>query len=863
MKFARRTVCLTVLILFILSIPVTSSAQVTPDYDRGAIGLGQLLKRFNNTRSVMHIGAHPDDEDSDLVAYLARGANARTVYLSLTRGDGGQNVIGPELFESLGIIRSEELLQARTLDGATQMFSRAFDYGFSKRLEEAQAKWDIEKIKCDVVRAIRTFRPLVVIPRFSGTPADGHGQHQFAGFIAPIAVIAAADSRECPGTGDAWRVMKFYRSQGFRDRAEPDVNINTGEYDPLIGRSYYEIAAEGRSQHKTQEQGGLELKGDRFAGMNLKESAVDTPAKETSPFDGLDTSIKGIQKLIGTSEKPLQNELDKLDGLLRKALSDFDPLKPEAIVSTLVDAYGQADKVYWSTRQPEVKFLMDLKRDELRKAIKLAAGIRIDALSDTETVTPGESFNTTVKVFTADAERVKVTKTELKAPEGWGVVGGKEAEDNSAFARFFRETADASQAYILKVPAAAQPTQPYFMEEPRDGYLYQWPDGSPKNQPFGGALVHAKVTVTIDGKEVEFTQPLEYRFADPTRGELRRNINVVPKISVDLDQHLLAVPNGELPATRKISLNLTSNATNAVSGIAKIEAPKGWSVSPASADFNIAKKGDGASFEFEITIPSGASTGDFALKAVAEAGGQSFFKTMNMIAYDHIQTHRFYSGSTAKVAVMDLKVAPVKVGYVEGSGDSAPDAMRQMGLDVETIGKQELTSGDLSKYDTIVIGIRASETNPDYVANNQRLLDYVKAGGTMVVQYQKAALIQKNLVPFPAQMASRVAEEDAKVTILEPAHPVFNSPNRIAQTDFEGWVQERNLYAFSSFDDRYTGLLEAHDTGEPENKGGMVYAKIGEGQYVYTSYAFFRQLPAGVPGAWRLWANLISLGKRK
>jgi len=861
MRFARPTFVLTALILFILSIPVTSPAQVRPVYDQGAIGLGQLLKRLNNTKSVMHIGAHPDDEDSDLIAYLARGENARTVYLSLTRGDGGQNVIGPELFESLGIIRSEELLQARTLDGATQMFTRAFDYGYSKRLEEAQAKWDIEEVKCDVVRAIRTFRPLVVIPRFTGTPFDGHGQHQFAGFIAPIAIEAAADPRECPGTGDAWRVMKLYVSQSFRDRSEPGLNLNTGKYDPLIGRSYFEIAAAGRSQHKTQEQGGLELKGDRFAGMNLQSDVVGSPAKEASPFDGLDTSISGIQRLIGTSEARLEEELGKLDLLLRKALEGFDPLRPSGIAGTLVEAYEQADKVYWSTRQPEAKFLMDLKRDELRKAIALAAGIRVDFLAEAETVTSGDKFIASVKVFAAEPGMAKVTKTEVRAPDGWTVGTAAEARDDSQFARFFRETADHTDVYSLSVPGRAQNTQPYFMVSPRDGYLYRWPDDSPKNVPFSGAEVNAVVTMEIGGKTVEFTQPLEYRYADPTRGELRRNVNVVPKLSVDLDQHLIAVPMSDLPVKRKISINLVSNAGEAVSGKARIAAPAGWTVSPAEAAFAVSNKGEGASFEFEVTIPKGASPDAYSLKAVAQTSNLSFSKTMNTIAYDHIQTHRFYTDSEASVAVMDLKAAGVRVGYVPGSGDYAPDAMRQMGLEVETIGKKELTSGDLSIYDTIVIGIRASETNPDFVANNGRLLDYVRAGGTMIVQYQKVALIQQNLVPFPASMASRVAEEDAKITILEPAHPVFNFPNKITQTDFEGWVQERNLYSFSSFDERYTPLLEAHDTGEPENKGGMVYAKIGEGQYVYTSYAFFRQLPAGVPGAWRLWANLVSLGE--
>lgn len=845
---------LTVLILFILSIPLPASAQVRPIYDEGAIGLGQILKHIVNTKRIMHIGAHPDDEDSDLLAYLARKENARVVYLSLTRGDGGQNVIGPELFEALGVIRTEELLQARTLDGAGQMFTRAFDYGYSKTLAEARKFWDEEKIKCDVVRAIRSFRPQVVNPRFTGTPADGHGQHQFAGYIAPIAVRAAADPKQCPGTGRPWKVQKLYVGQSFRSSATPSLRMDTGIYDPLIGKSYYEIAAYGRSQHKSQEQGTLELKGDRYAGVNLLDSSVETPAKEVSMFDGLDTSIKGIQKLIGTSEPRLQEELEKLDALANRALDDFDPMKPGSIVPTLAEAYVQADKVYWSTRQPKAKFLMDEKRAEIEKALRLASGLQIDALSSSETATPSETIGLNVNIFYPEASGLTVKSVELKAPDGWKV----EKADVPAGGR---ETPRASRAFNVTVATGEKYTQPYYLQRPRDGYLYQWPDDGNQNRPFQPPLITARVTMDVGGTDVTFEQPVQYRFADPTRGELRRDLNVVPGLSPDLDQHLLVIPKSKDEEKRKISLNLTNYADKNISGIARIEAPQGWTVTPSTVDFSIAKKGDGASFDFEVTIPKGTATGNYDLHAVAEAGGRTYSQTLNKIAYDHIQTHRYYTDAAAKVVVMDLKVAPVKVGYIEGSGDSIPEAMRQMGLDVKMIGKKELTSGDLSGYDTIVIGIRASETNPDYVANNSRLLKYVRDGGTMIVQYQKYAYQTLGLAPYPVQYNARVSEEDAKVTILDPDNPVFNFPNKITQADFEGWVQERNLYAFRSFDGHYTPLLESHDTGEPDNKGGMVYAKIGAGQYVYASYAFFRQLPAGVPGAWRLWANLVSLGK--
>ncbi len=859
MNFARSAVCFTVSFLSILSIPVITSAQIRPIYDQGAIGLGQMLKRIGNTKRIMHIGAHPDDEDSDLLAYLARKENARVVYLSLTRGDGGQNVIGPELFEALGVIRTEELLQARRLDGAEQMFTRAFDYGYSKTLEEAKRFWDEEKIKCDIVRAIRSFRPQVVNPRFSGTPADGHGQHQFAGYIAPIAVKAAADPNECPGTGAPWIVQKLYRGQSFRSNAEPSLSMNTGLYDHLIGKSYYEIAAYGRSQHKSQEQGGLELRGERFAGVNLIESSVETPAKETSMFDGVDVSLGRLfpSPLGGNGGATRDDYKSFEDTQLFATSSSVEGLVElrESLMRILAASSGPVDALQYNSEVND-------KIVEVEKAIRQASGLQIDALADSETVAPGETLDLTVGVYFPGRSDIVFKGVTLKAPNGWKVESEETSSSGGGPARF-RENPRESRSFKVTVPAGQKYTQPYFLEKPRDGYLYQVPDGYDPTLPFQPALVTAEVTMDVKGTEITFEQPVEYRFADDTRGELRRNLNVVPAVSVSVDQGLLAVPRTGKEEVRDIAININGNAADGIDGSARLVVPNGWRSSCENSSFVKLKKGGSTSVDCTLTIPSNASEGDYAVKAEVAANGQTFWKTMKTIAYDHIQTHRYYTDAETKVVLMNLKAAPVKVGYVPGSGDFAPEAMRQMGLEVEELGKKELTSGDLSKYDTIVIGIRASEVNPDYVANNGRLLEYTRAGGTMIVQYQKFPYQSLNLAPYTVSFNARVSEEDAKVTILEPAHPVFTTPNKITQADFEGWVQERNLYAFRSFDERYTPLLESHDTGEPENKGGMVYAKVGEGQFVYASYAFFRQLPAGVPGAWRLFANLVSLGEEK
>ncbi|HUF05470.1 MAG TPA: PIG-L family deacetylase [Aridibacter sp.] len=864
-NFDSRVVSLAALAAVVLAGAFAADAQVRPIYDQGAVGLGQMLKRIGNTKRIMHIGAHPDDEDSDLLAYLARKENARVVYLSLTRGDGGQNVIGPELFEALGVIRTEELLQARTLDGAEQMFTRAFDYGYSKTLEEARRFWDEEKIKCDIVRAIRSFRPQVVNPRFSGTPADGHGQHQFAGYIAPIAVKAAADPNECPGTGAPWKVQKFYVGQSFRSNAEPSLSLNTGLYDQLIGRSYYEIAAYGRSQHKSQEQGGLELRGERYSGVNLVESSVETPAKETSMFDGVDTSWKSLAEGDNDWVKGYAKTLSDIEwhyarGIPAIALSDMG-----GSIDTLLKARTDLNEhlnlflshATWPTSNSVI-----WKRKELDNAIRLASGIQIDALTEHETVTPGETFGVGVNVFYPEGSSLTMKSVELKAPDGWKIETIDAAGGGGGPARF-RENPREARSFKVTVPVDQEYTQPYFLEKPREGFMYQWPEDGNRNLPFQPALITAQVTMDVKGTEITFEQPVEYRFAHPTRGELRRELNVVPALSLDLDQHLLVVPKSAKEDVRKVALNITSNSSTDEKGTLKLSVPKGWRAKLASETFEIPTKGDSISIECEIGIPANTRPGSYRIAAEAETGSGIFSKTMNTIAYEHIQTHRFYTDAAATVAVMDLKVAPVKIGYIPGSGDSGPEALRQMGLSLEMLDGKTLTSGDLSRFDTIVVGIRASETNPAFVASNGRLLDYVRAGGTLIVQYQQYQYQQRNLAPYPAQYNARVSEEDAAVTILEPGHPVFSVPNKITQDDFLGWVQERNLYAFRTFDERYTPLLEAHDTGEPENKGGMVYTELGKGRYMYVSYSFFRQFPAGVPGAYRLFANIVSLGKEQ
>jgi len=441
-----------------------------------------------------------------------------------------------------------------------------------------------------------------------------------------------------------------------------------------------------------------------------------------------------------------------------------------------------------------------------------------------------------------------------QTPNGWEI-SKVNAPKETTQGFFRREVADETAYFNVKVPNGAKPTQPFWLENKRKGDMFDVRENIIES--FQSPILNCLATVEIDGTEITFTQPVEYRFADDIRGEVRRNLNVVPKISLNLNQDLLIVPQSERAQTRRIVLSLTNNSSSAMSGAARLKLPKDIKVSPVSADFNLKNKGEKTAASFDLTFPAKFKIGEFELSAQVTANGETFTKATNTLAYPHIQTHRFYTDAKTKITVLNLKTAPAKIGYITGSGDEVPEAIRQMGLSVQLLNETDLTSGDLSGFTTIVVGIRAAQVRQDFVANHQRLIDYVQKGGNLIVQYQRPDY--ETLLPFPAKLGARVADENAKITILDPTNPVFNFPNRITDEDFEGWVQERSLYAFTTFDASYKPLLEAHDANEPENKGGLVIAQIGKGKYIYCSYAFFRQLPAGVPGAYRIFANLLGL----
>ena len=861
---------------------VPARAQVRPVYDRGAGGLTLALQRLQTTASALHTGAHPDDEDSAFMARMARGDHARVAYLSLNRGEGGQNVIGPELFDALGVIRTEELLQARRLDGGEQFFTRSFDYGFSKTLQEARTKWDERQLLGDMVRTIRMFRPLVIYSRFSGTPADGHGQHQMAGYLTPLAFKAAADPAEFPEQlRDGlrpWQVKKLYRGVGFGGGAAGAnaVQIEEGIVDPVLGRSYAEISLEGRSQHKTQEMGTIETRGPVASTVLQVESRVQPPSPERSIFDGIDITVPGLAQLAGLPDGSLRTQLAAMDAAAKKALADYSALNPSALVPTLVDGLRATRAARAAARtlsasadaKAEADFLLAFKERDFIDALTRAAEVDVDPIADVETVVQGASVGVAVRTFLPPASAVTITGTAVHAPPGWAVTSAAEPAPGGrggGGGGGRRETATNEGRYRVAVPADAAVTQPYFLEEPRVGSSYQsWDAAAFRGLPFAPALLTADATLQIGGETVTVTRPVMFRLADRVRGELRRDVNVVPPLSLGLDSKLLIVPLGTTPVRERVVVRTTSYSQSPLQGTLRLKLPDGWTSAPATAPFELKSQGDKTSVTFTITAPASRHAGSFAITAEAAVGGGTFTREVEEVEYPHIQTHRLYWPAAATAQVLDLKVAPVSVGYIMGTGDVVADALRRMGVNVTMIDDEMLATGDLSRFDTIVVGVRASEGRPAFVANNGRVLDYVQRGGTLIVQYQQLDYEARNLPPYPAPSPqnARVTDETAPVRILAPAHPVFTFPNRITNADFDGWVQERTLYSFNNgFDQRYTPLLETADPGEMPQNGGEVYARVGMGQYVYTSYAWFRQLPAGVPGAYRQLANLISLSK--
>ena len=515
----------------------------------------------------------------------------------------------------------------------------------------------------------------------------------------------------------------------------------------------------------------------------------------------------------------------------------------------------------------EADFLLGIKQAQFEDALVRAAGLVTDVLADREVAAGGETVRATVSLFVPDGSPVTVGDMQLLAPEGWHVqraAASAAAVSDNPFGRLAREEPTSSAVFTLTIGPDAAPTQPYWLARPREKEVFAWDVPTALHTlSFAPPEVVGRVSVTIGGAALTVSRGLEYRYADSVRGEIRRAFAVVPAVTLDFDEPLHIVPASDVARPRRMAVRLQNQTLSSASGLVRLAGPAGWTVVPRDAPVQFNASGERQAAWFTVTPASNAAPGAYDLRAEAVFDGRTHGLAQRVIAYPHIQSHRLYAPARATARVLDVRVAPVRVGYVMGAGDQVPEAIRRLGLEVTLLTDDQLASADLAAYDVIVIGIRASEGRPAFVANNGRLLDYARDGGTLIVQYQQPDYVARGLVPFKVEMGRgvRVTDERARVTLLDPAHPAFTFPNRITDEDWAGWVQERNLYAFSTIGPELTPLLETADPNEPPQRGGQVYARLGKGQFVYTSYAWFRQLPAGVPGAYRLFANLLSLPK--
>lgn len=771
-------------------------AQVSGPSTGGAVALAHERRMVGHHRRVLMIAAHPDDENTEVLTILARGHGAETAYLSLTRGEGGQNLIGAELGDGLGLIRSGELLAARELDGGRQFFTRAADYGFSKHMEEAWQHWPRDSILKDVVRAVRRFRPQVIIAVFTGTPLDGHGHHQASGWLAAEAFRVAGDSSVFPELGreeglDPVTPLKFYRSSRF-DAGAPILELDGGVLDPAVGQSYHQIAMRSRSLHRSQDMGALQEMGPSTARLQL---VADRTGAGAALWEGIEVA-----------ERP----------------GDPDQARRRARVQAI------------------------------------EAGLVADAALADDRIVPGQRVQLRLALWNAGSAEVQVTpELAMATPQRW-------RPDSDCLGRRAAVPANALlECHVaLTVPPDEPVSVPYFLRSPRAGAVYAaLGTVAERGLPFEAPPLRAEFRVDL-GSGASLTVPVEatHRVRDQARGEVRRPVQVVPRLSVSVDP-----PSGVWPlgaGERQVTVTLQHGAPDTTRGRIALEAPPGWTVS-APRTFHLDRAEEQARFSFTVTPPATARPGRYLLRAEAVTdAGASFDAGVQPVEYPHITSRLLPRVATVEVHLAELALPAVaRVGYIRGAADRIPEVLREAGVPLDLLDRSVLEGGDFSRWDVIVVGPRAFETDTALVEQSARLTDWVRTGGRLLVQYQQQAYFGGGHAPLPLQLAprghDRVTDEGASVRVLDPRAPLLGGPNVIGEADWAGWVQERGLYFARSWDPAWTPFIELHDPGEDPLRGGLLAARLGRGTYIYTGLSFFRQLPAAVPGALRLFLNLL------
>jgi LmbE family N-acetylglucosaminyl deacetylase len=873
-----------VILLFFAAVaarPQTAPAPgnpLEPVSSGGVLALDRLLHRLAVHKRLLVIAAHPDDEDNRLLTLVSRGMGAEVAYLSLSRGEGGQNLLGPHLGVPLGLVRTQELLGARRVDGGRQYFTRAYDFGYTRSLDETWSLWPKAVLLEDTTRIIRRFRPQVVVTVFSGAARDGHGQHQASAIVAhevaeadPSALRELERERLPP-----WKITTLYCC----DYSGPEVAtivLPTGGIDPLTGRSYQQIAMASRSNHRSQDMGALQPPGPGETRVAWVRGGAGKDAKDV--FDGVDTRLTAIVAGIGDTARRAgaQERLRRVETAVGEARTRLGPATLDKTAASLAAALEEL-RAARTLIQPDESAgeaasaaFLDEKIAIAQTALAAAAEVTVDAITDRETAAPGDSFDVKISFWNAGAGSARVESVELVSPDGWEILPLPPGEGRGEGGGFAAKDVPAGTLaeWTRKVsPAGNVPTVPYFLRRPMSGALYDWSDApaAVRGEPFQPAPLTAVLRARVGDSPLTLSRDVVYRFRDQARGEVRRPVRAVAALDVSVDPDRIVWPvlqKGE----RRLEVTVTSNASRPAAGTLEVAVPAGWpAVSPIP--FSLTGRGDRQFVDVSLKPPSPfpPARGAFRLTAV-QADGQRFTTHVEVLDYPHVPPTPMAVDATVDLVAADIRLPPVqRIGYVRGASDRVPEALVAIGVPLDVLSEKDLDSGNLSRFDAIVIGSRAYETDTALVRSNNRILEYARNGGLVIVQYQQYAFVEGNFAPYKIEIArphDRVTDENAPVRILDPAHPVFTRTNRIGPEDWAGWIQERGLYFAHTWDPAYTPLLATNDAGQSEKQGGFLVAKIGKGSYVYTGLAFFRQLPAGVPGAYRLFANLLGLASKR
>ena len=822
--------------LLILSIKGLAQQPAKPN----AVEIYNQIQKLNFLGSVLYIAAHPDDENTRLIAYLSNDIKAETGYLSLTRGDGGQNLIGPELRELLGVIRTQELIEARKIDGGEQFFSRANDFGFSKNPDETLQIWDKNQVLSDIIWVIRKFQPDVIINRFDHrSPGTTHGHHTSSAMLSFEAFDKVNDATVFPNQLQyitTWQPKRlffntswwFYGSKEKFDAADKSnlSKLQIGTYYQSLGKSNQEIAALSRSHHQSQGFGSTGTRGEDEEYLEFLKG--DSPKDKTNIFDGIDTTWNRVKngKIIGD--------------ILVAVEKNFDFKNPSASIPELVKAYSLIDNLensHW-------KFI---KSEEIKKIIAGCAGLYFEAVSDVQEITPNNILKVKVEIVNRSSIKMKLN--------GMGAV--PVFKSNTETIADLKENIPYTKNIELQISKEFYYTNPYWLNEKGTVGMYRVDNQENIGLPDVIRQIKVGVWININGIEIPFERNVVYKYNDDVKGEIYQPLDIVPVVTSAFAEKVY-IFNNDRDKTVTVKVKAGKDSIN---GNVKLELPEGWEVSPSEIPFTIDKKDQEVVAVFNVSPSKEAS--EISMKSIVTVDGQTFNLNKIDINYQHIYKQMVLKPAEAKAIRLKIKTKNEKIAYIMGAGDEVPKSLTQMGYEVDIIKPEEISTEKLENYDVVMTGIRAYNVVNSLAFKQNILLDFVKNGKTMIVQYNTTDdLVTKDMSPFPIKISrDRVTEENAEVRFLNPKHQVLNYPNKITAVDFKGWKQEQGLNYPNEWDAAFTPILSSNDKGEKPKDGALLIAKYGKGNYIYTGLSFFRELPEGVSGAFRLLANIIAIGK--